>query len=469
MQIREVIDRILAYHPDLEGYQGCDEFKCGDPEQECTGIVTAISPTIGVIRQAIRLKANLLVVHEPTFYTSMDEPGWFEDFSNSVYEEKSKLLADNGIVIWRDHDHMHAHQPDGIFEGVLRYTGWKPYAVAVMPEYGGFGHFYIDLPEPMTVRQVADHLMRSIGMNGCRYLGQTDDLVQKIAIVGHLYPAFNEHTPKRADGKPKEYSVQLISELEQGVDLILPGETIDWTVLSYLKDAVELGRCKAMISLGHFNWEALGMKYAKDWISELVPEVEVTYVPAGDMFGYFLNEEKPWTKRSEQLFAHYEFRSIHPDTEAEEAAEIEQICFPPNEACSRYHMIERANAAPDFFLVAIDKETGKMAGFLNGLATDEEKFRDEFFTEASLHNKKGKNVLLLGLDVLPEYRLQGLGRELVYEYCRREQALGREKLILTCLDAKIRMYEKFGFKDLGLSASVWGGEAWHEMEIGLIK
>ena len=132
-------------------------------------------------------------------------------------------------------------------------------------------------------------------------------------------------------------------------------------------------------------------------------------------------------------------------------------------------MIERAKAAPDFFLVAIDKETGKMAGFLNGLATDEERFRDEFFTDAALHNEKGKNVLLLGLDVLPEYRLQGLGRELVYEYCRREQALGREKLILTCLDAKIRMYEKFGFKDLGLSASVWGGEAWHEMEIGLIK
>ena len=287
MKIKEIIDRVLAYHPDLGAdYNGCDTYKCGDPEAECTGIVTAISPTIGVIREAIRLGANLLFIHEPTFYTSADQPGWFEDFSNSVYEEKRALLEENGIVIWRDHDHMHFHQPDGIFEGVLRYTGWKDYAHAAVPSYGGFCHFVIDLPEPQTVHQVADHLMKSIGMNGCRYIGRADDLVQKIAIVGHLYPMM----VPQPDGRSLEYSVQIIGDMESGVDLILPGETIDWTILSYLQDAVALGRAKAMISLGHFNWETLGMKYAKDWLSELVPEIPVTYVPTGDIFNYFLNK-----------------------------------------------------------------------------------------------------------------------------------------------------------------------------------
>ena len=37
-------------------------------------------------------------------------------------------------------------------------------------------------------------------------------------------------------------------------------------------------------------------------------------------------------------------------------------------------------------------------------ATDEEKFRDEFFTDIDLCDENGKNVMLLGLDVLPEYR-----------------------------------------------------------------
>ncbi len=55
----------------------------------------------------------------------------------------------------------------------------------------------------------------------------------------------------------------------------------------------------------------------------------------------------------------FEFRNIRID-EADQAAEIEQICFPPNEACSREHMMDRVLHAPDLFLVAVDKETGKM-------------------------------------------------------------------------------------------------------------
>ena len=81
----------------------------------------------------------------------------------------------------------------------------------------------------------------------------------------------------------------------------------------------------------------------------------------------------------------YEFRNIKQN-EAEEAAEIERICFPPNEACSKKHMKDRVAGIADLFLVAIDKENGKMAGFLNGLATDDEILKDEFFTDASLHN-----------------------------------------------------------------------------------
>ena len=59
----------------------------------------------------------------------------------------------------------------------------------------------------------------------------------------------------------------------------------------------------------------------------------------------------------------YEFRSIRPE-EGEEAAEIERICFPPNEACSEKMMLERAAKAPELFLVAVDRQTGGIAGFL---------------------------------------------------------------------------------------------------------
>ena len=153
--------------------------------------------------------------------------------------------------------------------------------------------------------------------------------------------------------------------------------------------------------------------------------------------------------------------------EAEQAAAIEAKCFPPNEACSREHMIERIRIAPEFFLVAINRSNGRMAGYLNGIATDEWNFRDEFFTDTKLHDSGGDNVMLLGLSVLPEYRKQNLGRELVYEYCRKEKARGRLRLVLTCLKEKVKMYSRLGFIDCGESKSSWGGVKWHEMDITL--
>ena len=137
----------------------------------------------------------------------------------------------------------------------------------------------------------------------------------------------------------------------------------------------------------------------------------------------------------------FEFRSVRVN-EAEEVAEIEKICFPPHEVCSKKDMFEREE---------------------HGLATDEEAFRDEFFTDITVHNPEGKNIFLLGLDVRPEYRRQGLAREIMNQYVKREQANGRKMLKLTCLEQKVEMYKKMGYKDEGISASVWGDEEWHEM------
>ena len=160
----------------------------------------------------------------------------------------------------------------------------------------------------------------------------------------------------------------------------------------------------------------------------------------------------------------YEFRSIKPGEE-DRAVFIEHICFPPHEACSEKHMKERIEAAPELFLVAVEKETGKIAGFLNGVSTNETAFRDEFFTDISLCKPEGKQVMLLGLDVLPEYRRQGLAKEIVRQYVERERINGRKKLILTCLDEKVKMYQKMGFYDDGIANSAWGGEEWHQMSL----
>lgn len=173
-------------------------------------------------------------------------------------------------------------------------------------------------------------------------------------------------------------------------------------------------------------------------------------------------EKKIREETSMKLCEQYEFRNVRPE-EAGEAAEIERICFPPNEACSKEMIFERVEKVPELFLTAVDKRTGKLAGFLNGIATNEESFRDEFFRDADLHDPDGENVMLLGLDVLPEHRGQGLAREIVDRYIRRERENGRRALVLTCLPSLVKMYEKMGFSDDGIANSTWGGCRWHEM------
>ncbi len=111
------------------------------------------------------------------------------------------------------------------------------------------------------------------------------------------------------------------------------------------------------------------------------------------------NKKKIYTKEScesdKSLEERFEFRNIFPG-EADQAVAIEKICFPPNEACSEKMMRERVAGLADLFLVAVDRGTGKIAGFLNGLSTDEPAFRDEFFVDASLYDPDGKILCCWG-------------------------------------------------------------------------
>lgn len=169
---------------------------------------------------------------------------------------------------------------------------------------------------------------------------------------------------------------------------------------------------------------------------------------------------------SNRIKERFTFRSILPE-EMEQAVEIETNCFPPHEACKPEIMRARVAVAPEWFLVAVDRATGKIAGFIDGLATNDETLRDAIYTDATLHNPDGCNVMILGVNVLPDYRRQGLAREMMAQYLQREQARGTRRVVLTCLAHRVEMYRSFGFNEIGASDSTWGNEAWIEMDVRL--
>lgn len=282
MKIYEVVDKILEYHPKLIGYKGYDGYKFGNPNKVCTGIASALVPTVDVIEKAAEFNCNLLYVHEPTFYSTCDLSVWNAGYNNKVYKEKCELLEQFGITIFRDHDHIHAHKPDGIFSGVIKYLGWENNQI----KHDGM-EMYFEFAD-MTVGKMNNILKEKLKLNGLRYIGKPESIIKRVAIVGHLLPVIFGNKQNMKDIFVPEYSTEVIRILEEeDIDAIIPGEVVDWTTISYIRDAVQLGKVKAVFNVGHFNIEELGMKYAVEWISKLIDnKVSVKYIPTGDIYSF---------------------------------------------------------------------------------------------------------------------------------------------------------------------------------------
>ena len=65
--------------------------------------------------------------------------------------------------------------------------------------------------------------------------------------------------------------------------------------------------------------------------------------------------------------------------------------------------------------------------------------------------------------MIPEFRRQGVAADLMNRLMQEAKARGKKGMILTCKDRLIHYYEKFGYRNLGLSASVHGGAVWYDM------
>ena len=163
----------------------------------------------------------------------------------------------------------------------LGWTDWQK------PVPGGVPFaFYFEIP-PVTVEELGNQLKNRLRLNGLRYIGLPGGEVSRVALVGHLCPNAFGTDREDENGYLHEYAADVIRLMETGVDAVIPGEVIDWTAVSYVRDAVMLGKNKALFNVGHFNWEEPGMRYAAEWIGELVgPALPVTFVPAGDIYRF---------------------------------------------------------------------------------------------------------------------------------------------------------------------------------------
>ncbi|WP_337098259.1 Nif3-like dinuclear metal center hexameric protein [Paenibacillus sp. YIM B09110] len=267
MKVQEVIDRILldcCGGKKLE--QTCDVLASGSEDIEVTGVVTTFMATVDVIKEAIAIGANLIITHEPTYFTGMDTLDWLQE--DPVYLAKKKLIKDHQIVIWRFHDHMHMADTDRIYDGLIKELDWENNQIDVKSPWA----YEINLT---TVGELADFLKQRLGMSVLRIVGNPESPCSRIGILvgGGSLGLGREQMP-----------MELMQD--KNLDVMICGDITEWTLCAYVNDAAMLGMDKAMIVVGHERTEEWGMKHMAAWLQPLVSELPVTFVDAKEPFRY---------------------------------------------------------------------------------------------------------------------------------------------------------------------------------------
>ena len=149
---------------ELDGV-GCDGVKIGDPNKEVTKIAVTMWATPRVIQRAAELGANLIITHEPTFYTDADAAR-----DNPVDKLKLELIKKADVVICRYHTKMHRITPDLSPTGALYYLGLG--GKLEPTEYFGSSIFTSD--EPISANEMAVLIRERLGVKHIRIAGNGD-------------------------------------------------------------------------------------------------------------------------------------------------------------------------------------------------------------------------------------------------------------------------------------------------------
>src|SRR5580658_454657 len=257
---RQVIERIQAHVGVPWRSETVDTFKAGDPETRVTGIATTMMATYDVLVRAAAAGKNLIITHEPTFYSHLDHTDAFDKEHDPVWAEKERFIKEHNLVVWRFHDHWHLMKPDGILFGVVRALEWQKFQGATDPN--------LFVVPQMTVAQLAEQMKQRLGIHVLRYVANPEMKITKVALV-----------PGAAGTDRHRKMLQ-----RDDVEVLAIGEVPEWETIEYVTDAVSEGKKKALILLGHIPSEQPGMEYCAEWLKTFVSEVPIEFIATKEPF-----------------------------------------------------------------------------------------------------------------------------------------------------------------------------------------
>jgi len=188
MTARELNHWLRSLHPVPE--PSVDRVVTGNPETEIRGIAVLWMPTWSALREAAAQGLNVVVAHEPTFYTHHDLDGFDTAMApldpraraavTATRDAKLRWIEENGMVVIRCHDVLDS-MPDGVVDSLAAALGFtaKDY-VATVPH-----HRVVRLAAPAPAGEVARRLataFQRIGQPGVAFYGDSGRTVHTLAL-----------------------------------------------------------------------------------------------------------------------------------------------------------------------------------------------------------------------------------------------------------------------------------------------
>ena len=243
--IEKIAPPELAYEGDEMGFIRGN----GGKAVEVLGVTWR--PTVGVLKEAVDKKIDMLVIHEPLMQSKkafIIDPNILKYPPN---ETRESLLAKGGFSVYRAHSNW-----DGAEEGnnviLAKTLGLK---ITEKIPYGRIGEI-----NPITLGEFVGLVKRKLGCPNVLLVGDIDQQVGMVAVVS-------------GSGNSLTDIIEFVKQ--KGADVLVSGDVQD----SRARFASELGL--ALIDAGGYYTETPGMRNLADLLSSQFANINVAYLDPG--------------------------------------------------------------------------------------------------------------------------------------------------------------------------------------------
>jgi putative NIF3 family GTP cyclohydrolase 1 type 2 len=244
-----------------------DRFIIGDPDTTIKKIGTCWMSDWKTCRKAVESGVNVLITHEPTFYTHWDldeKTGDYfasAEYTKQLYlqqvDKKKKWINDNGLIIIRNHDTMDALKDVGIPFAFGKFLGFSNSDIIASRTF--FNVYRLNSQTASGFAKKVAGKLSEIGQPGVAFYGDPD---RPVASVGLGTGCICD---------PMEFA-----DLKPDLFIAIDDVVRTWTQTAYASDTGD-----PLIVINHGTSEEMGMRMLNQIIKEKFPDIDTIHFSQG--------------------------------------------------------------------------------------------------------------------------------------------------------------------------------------------